>query len=356
MHKSRKIFNMDVTETMTVMDLKQIIGRRIGMPPEDQVLTLKGVFLEDAHPLGDYRIPKPDIVVPVELYLRANYKKPTSVRVSLSSENTIPLFIRLDAKVSELRSYVEEVLGISPEKASELRLIFDHWILEDNEVLERYGVKKNSCIVVARRLVNHRSSIDANKPENVSDQDSMPKVTLNIMINNGEVFTDSFEKKITLSEVKEKIAERIGFSVTLQSFSFREGLKNVTDLALSLEQLGLRNGDTMYLTDARSTGSEANGSAAEKASSDNMILHFKDAQNDYSIAMHREATVQDAMDALRKVINGNSGPLWLKNTVDGNFMQDSSLRLMDLGIKSDTIIEYVYLPAKTDWTSKQTNI
>lgn len=357
-HKSQKLFNINVTQKTTIADLKQAISRHIGLPPGDQVLTLRGIFLEDAHSLGDYRLPKPDVVVPIVLYLRASYKKPTSVRVSVSADKIIHLPICLDSKVSELRSAIEEKLNISTKESSEMRLIFDHWILEDSEVLEHYGIKKNSYIILARRLVNsHPQRGFLNNSEEPSEKLSrqsgvVPKIRLNIMTRNGEVFDFSFLKNMALREVTGEIERKTGIPATHQSFTLRADLPHVADLTKSLEQLGLNDGDTVYLVDARSTNSEVRDNVSQSPSSTTMVLHFRDAQNTFSIPMPYGATVQDAIDYLRREISGNPGPLWLKNTVDGNYMQDYGTRLSDLGLKDGMTVEYVYLPAKTEWASK----
>ncbi|VDK33460.1 unnamed protein product [Taenia asiatica] len=357
-HNSQKLFNINVTEKTTIADLKQAISRHIGSPPEDQVLTLRGTFLEDAHSLGDYRLSKPGVVVPIVLYLRASYRKPTPVRVSVSVDKTIHLSICLDSKVSELRSAIEEKLNISTKESSEMRLIFNHWILQDSEVLEHYGIKKNSCIILARRLVNSHPQdsffSNAEEPsEKLSRQSGVvPKIRLNVMTRNGEVFDFSFMKNMTLYEATGEIERKTGIPATHQSFNLREDLPHVADLTKSLEQLGLNDGDTVYLVDARSNNNEIRENVPQSPSSTTMMLHFKDAQNTFSILMPYEATVQDAIDSLRRAISGNPGPLWLKNTVDGNYMQDYGTRLSDLSLKDGMTIEYVYLPAKTEWASK----
>ncbi|KAH9287308.1 Polyubiquitin [Echinococcus granulosus] len=352
-HNSQKLFNINVTEKTTIKDLKQAISRNIGLPPEDQVLTVRGIFLEDEHSLGDYRLPKPDMVAPIVLYQRASYRKPTSIRVSVSADKTVYLSICLDSKVSELRSAIEEKLNISTNETSEMRLIFDHWILEDSEVLEHYGIKKNSCIVVARRFVGSPLNDAEEHSKKLSRQsDVVPKIRLNIMTRDGEVFDFSFVKKVTLCEVVGEIERKTGIPAAHQIFTLREDLPHVTDLTKSLEELGLNDGDTVYLADARSTNNEVKRNAPQSPSSTTMVLHFRDRQNAFSIPMSHEATVQDAMDSLRREISGNPGPLWLKNTVDGNYMQDYGTRLSDLGLKDGMTIEYVYLPAKTEWTSK----
>ncbi|VDM18358.1 unnamed protein product [Hydatigera taeniaeformis] len=352
-HNSQKLFNVNVTEATTIADLKQAISRHIGWSPEDQVLTFRGIFLEDAHPLGDYRLPKPDIVVPIVLYLRARYKKPASLRVSVSADKTIHLSICLDSKVSELRSAIEEKLNISAEESSKMRLIFDNWILNDSENLEHYGIKKNSCIIVARRLVNSPLNSTVESSEKLSMQNNVvPNIRLNVVTRDGKVFSFSFEKKITLREATEEIEKKTGIPATHQSFTLREDLPHVADLTRSLEQLGLSDGDTVYVADARSTDNEVDENGSQIPTSTTMVLHFRDAQNIFSIPMPYEATVQDAIDSLRKEISGNPGPLWLKNTVDGNYMQDYDTRLSDLGLKDGMTIEYVYLPAKTEWALK----
>ncbi|KAL5112597.1 Polyubiquitin [Taenia crassiceps] len=357
-HNSQKLFNISVTENTTIADLKQTISRHIGMPPEDQVLTNRGIFLEDAHSLGDYRLPKPDMVAPIFLYLRASYRKLTSVRVSVSADKNVHLPICLDSKVSELRSAIQEKLNISAKESSEMRLIFDHWILEDSEVLEHYGIKKNSCIILARRLLNsHPQGSFLGSTEEPSEQVSgqsgmVPKIRLNIMTRNGGVFDFSFAKNMTLCEATGEIEGKTGIPATHQSFTLREDLPHVADLTKSFEQLGLSDGDTVYLMDARSTNNGVRENVPQSPSSTTMVLHFRGAQNTFSIPMPCGATVQDAIDSLRREISGNPGPLWLKNTVDGNYMQDYGTQLSDLGIKDGMTVEYVYLPAKTEWTSK----
>ncbi|KAM7540529.1 hypothetical protein Aperf_G00000023509 [Anoplocephala perfoliata] len=387
-HKSKKLFNVHVDERTTIGELKRAIGQRMGIPSEDQVLTYQGVFLEDTHPLRDYQLPDPNIVAPIDLFLRANSKKQTPLRVSLPSGNTVNISIHLDAKVSELRTALEGKCDSRMTKSSGISFIFDHFILDDNKPLEDYGIKKNSCILAVKRLPDPNGTTTAatannttngrndSQPSNPSLPPSLPPpltppkngerstftkngvnatIKLTIIHPNGPGYVISFLRNSSLREVSEQIEQKTGIPATHQSFALKEGLPHVVDLSKTLEELGLNDGDTLYMVDARHpmNGNEKNlKGPLNSPPSNNMNLIFRDPQNEYTIPLPFDATVQDAINALRTTINGRPGPLWLKNTVDGNYMQDYGNRLTDLGLRDGMVIEYVFFPARTDWAMK----
>uniref|UniRef100_A0A158QGP0 Ubiquitin-like domain-containing protein n=1 Tax=Rodentolepis nana TaxID=102285 RepID=A0A158QGP0_RODNA len=379
---SQKLFNANVTGKTTIWDLKQAISRRIGMAPEDQVLTFKGIFMEDSHPLSDYRLPRPEIV-PIDLFLRSSYKNLTPIRVSLDSDNIVSIHIHLDARVSELRSAIEQKCGISAKRSAGIRLIFGHYILNDDEKLDRYGIKKNSCILVVKRLSspkensfnNGRDLAQSDETLNSPTLSTSPKVLgkppstedkieINVIIPNGSGYMLFFAKNITLREASEQIEQKTGIPAAGQSFSLSKDVPSIADMSKTLEELGLSDGNSLYMmnegpsvnqdhvgeNDSPVIMSPPPQSFIDK--SNTIVLIFRDPQHEFTIPLPFDATVQEAMNALRTEINGSRGPLWLRNAENGNYMQDYGSRLSELGLKDGGVIEYVYLPAKVEWTVK----
>ncbi|KAM3185805.1 hypothetical protein ACTXT7_005621 [Hymenolepis weldensis] len=382
-HNSQKLFNVNVTEKTTIGDLKQVISHRIGMAPKDQVLALKGIFMEDSRSLGDYQLPRPDVVVPIDLFLPANYKNLTPIRVSLDSDRIVSIAIRLDAKVSELRSAIEQKCDILMKRSAGTQLIFDQYILNDNETLDYYGIKRNSRILVVKRLPSAKDNIHNNGDDPAQSDDTLSSSTLSTSPKIGEKLPPtgdkikltamnpdssecaiSFDKDITLQEASERIEHKTGIPAADQRFKLKEDVSSIADMSKTLEQLGLSDGDNLYMVNGGSTVNRehggANGSAVIPSppprpfSSDNnkMVLIFRDAQHEFTIPLPFDATVMDAMDALRAAINGSPGPLWLRNADNGNYMNDYVSHLSELGVKDRTVIEYVYLPAKAEWAIK----
>uniref|UniRef100_A0A5K3EZR4 Ubiquitin-like domain-containing protein n=1 Tax=Mesocestoides corti TaxID=53468 RepID=A0A5K3EZR4_MESCO len=319
--------------------------------------SLRGIFLEDSHPLRDYQLPKLDVVVPLELYLRASYKKPTHVKISLSADRTLTMPIRLDAKVSELRSAIKSKFPESVNQLSEMVLLFDHWLLDDNESLEAYGIKRDSCIVVARRLPGSYPSITSYdyiediQPKLPSQDDEMSKLKVHISANNVDPLTLYLDRNSTLQEVSEEVERETGVPINHQQFSLKKDLPHVSDLSRSLEDLGLNDGDTLHLVDTRSTNTIAT-EEPKNSESATMLIQFKDPNNTFFIQLARDSTVLDAMNALKKEIGGTPGPLWLKNTADGNYLQDYGSLLSEVGVVDGATIEYLHLPVKSEWISK----
>lgn len=374
-HNTAKLFNVNVTENTSVFDLKQAISRRINVPLEDLVLTVRGTYLEEGNVLKRYRLPRPDFIVPIELHLSGavHQKPPITIRVSVSPRVQVMVPFRRHHTVGDLRAYLT-TQGNRPPLADDPNalLVFGHHLLQDDQPLISYGIKKNSLITVAKHLPSISSTTSAVndvKPYNYMDEfdknfldqeddivDTQIKVRFVLTGSSGpsaDSLTLSLHPDATLYEVSKHVEWKAGIPAENQSFSLKEELTHQAeslDLRKSLADLGVRDGARIYLTDTRrgAGGRSFVGPSASPAAAGAMLIHFKDAVFTHSVNLAADATVEEAMAALKARIGGSRGPLWIKSSVDGNFMQHHSAKLVDLGIKPGDTLEYVHVPVRSE--------
>uniref|UniRef100_UPI0039E1FEA1 ubiquitin variant R10 n=1 Tax=synthetic construct TaxID=32630 RepID=UPI0039E1FEA1 len=66
------VIELEVEPSDTILEVKEKIYEKTGIPPEDQILIYKGKVLEDSKTLADYNIQENDV-----LYLVRRLKSPS---------------------------------------------------------------------------------------------------------------------------------------------------------------------------------------------------------------------------------------------------------------------------------------
>ena len=131
----------------SIQDVKEKIKEEVGIPGDQQRLTLHGSILEDDHSLGDYNIMK-DTVLHLVLLDHGNGMQ---IQVNLPSEKMITLDVVLEDTIENVKKKIVEEKGIPVECQC---LLYADNELKDYQTLKDYNIQGGSALFLTPKLLD----------------------------------------------------------------------------------------------------------------------------------------------------------------------------------------------------------
>ncbi|VDD77401.1 unnamed protein product [Mesocestoides corti] len=382
-HKGSDLLTVNVDAETTVSQVKEAITQAIKVRPKDQILTSKGIFLEDTHTLGKYGVYDWGSL---ELHLRLNSQKIIPVRVALSPTEVVTIPIRSDATVDELRLEISKRTTREHFKVSSAILVYSHWVLENGHRLEEYGVNENDCITVAEALARGTPpAVDSNEsydycegfqgmriegdartqpapppppPQQLPPQAVRRKsyqtveptcLQVHFLSNDGDPLTLPIPRTQTLKSVCSYVQKATGIPVENQEFIISG---EAVDPELTLLQLGIQNDDSIFLNDSRlriptldqkkhATSTSLRAPAVKQKSFKDLEVNFDLGDGYITLVLPTNSTVDQAIRELRKALKPTNCRFELRFE---NRHLEPSRSLCEYGIHSGSVVNVVAVP------------
>ncbi|EUB56304.1 hypothetical protein EGR_08849 [Echinococcus granulosus] len=102
-YRGSELLTLSAEVGTSVLQVKAAIAKALRVPPKDQILTFKGVYLEDSRRPREFAIVDSGSL---ELCLPPNHQNIISVRVVISAEEVYTIPIGCSATVAELRAEI----------------------------------------------------------------------------------------------------------------------------------------------------------------------------------------------------------------------------------------------------------
>ncbi len=340
-HAGSDLLTTNVENDTTVNRVKEVIAQNIKVQPRDQVLTFKGLYLEDTNRLGDYGVQE---YGSLELHLRLNSRKVIPVRVAFSPTAVVSIPVRQDATVGQLR---QEAIKRAEEgdhaiDAATASLIYSHYVMEDRRRLEEYGIGANACITVACVLEREATSpVDTAEPYDYCDDFqrvsldggggsggggrpgspdppelppretyqaiSHPKIKVHFLADDSNPFTLSIPLNAPLKTVCNEVLSMTGIPIESQEYVISG---QSVDAEQMIQDLGIAEGDSVFLKDSRvlypSRGADRNlpstsySTVPQSRKSHEIKVNFDTGRYRIPMNLSRRCTIQQALQALQK--------------------------------------------------------
>ena len=200
----------------SIQDVKKKIMDEVGIPGNQQRLTLHGSILEDDHSLGDYNIMKDTVLHLVPLQCGSGMP----IYVKTRSGKVITLEVMLEDTIQNVKKKILEKEGIPVE----CQCLFYKDELKDYQTLKDYNLQGGSTLFL-----------------NPKPLDVMP---IFVKMLTGETITLNVKPETFIKSVKVEIQRRRGIPPGKQSLDF--GVHELKE-GQTLREYGIQKESTLYL-------------------------------------------------------------------------------------------------------------
>ena len=171
----------------SIQDVKKKIMDEVGIPGNQQRLTLDGSTLEDDHSLGDYNIMKDTVLHLVQLKCGSGMR----IHVNTRSGRMITLDVVPENTIENVKKGILEKEGI-PVECQCLFYAAEPEELKDYRTLKDYNIQRGSTLFLTPELLD----------------DTMMPIFVKMMT--GKTITLNFKPETAIKNVKVQIQRRIG--------------------------------------------------------------------------------------------------------------------------------------------------
>ena len=203
----------------SIQDVKQKIMDEVGVPGNQQRLTLVGSILEDEHILGDYNIMKDTVLHLVPLQCGSEMR----IKVNVGSGRMITLHVVLEDTIENVKKKILEKEGI-PVQCQCLFYATEPEELKDYRTLKDYNIQRGSTLVLTQERLN-----------------DMPVF---IKMLTGKTITLNVKPETSIKSVKVETQRRIGVPLGKQGLSF--GVHELKEDRM-LWEYNIQKESTLYL-------------------------------------------------------------------------------------------------------------
>ncbi|VDM16069.1 unnamed protein product [Hydatigera taeniaeformis] len=330
-HRGSEILTLPTNANTPVLQVKTAIARLLGVPPNDQILTSRGVYLEDSRSLHDYEIAESGAL---ELNLPLRYQKIISVRVVISPEEVYSIPTRSNATVAELRAEIAKRARNQNCDISNAFLVCSHWVLNDSRRLDEYEIADNACITIARALEPEKQpSIEPyDYCDDFAEEDSPSRmINVHLLRTDANPFTLRLDPSKPLKSIAKSVETKTGIPEEHQNFIL-SGRR--VDSEKTPDDLLITEGESLYLSDGRIR--EVYPIFKGRNTNQNDILvHFEVGRDRISMNIPRDWTVKQVQQTLRykSMMCGGKIDLYFNDV-----RLESRRTLADYGVSNGSVI------------------
>ena len=202
----------------SIQDVKEKIMDEVGIPGNQQQLTLLGSILKDDHSLGDYNIMKDTVLHLVPLQCGNDMPR---IHVNTRSGSMITLEVMLEDTIETVKKKILEEEGIPVQYQC---LYYADKELRDYRTLNDYNIQRESTLVLTRELL-----------------DAMP---IFVKMLTGKTITLNVTPETSVDTVKVEIHRRRGVPPGKQRLDF--GVHELRG-ELMLTEYNIQKESTLYL-------------------------------------------------------------------------------------------------------------
>lgn len=231
-HNGRILNVMCIGDTACIRDLKNAFCQRQNIPKDAQIMSYQGIILEDPRALCEYGITENSVI---SLVLPMGCAPQVDVNLKFACGMCITLTVGVSASVCEVKELLAQS---SPRSLCMPELVFEHWLMWDNEPISRYGVDACSTITVVERM----------KPCCPTAPVAVPcctSVTIHVSVpgDSSQSFSVEISPESTVRCLKETISTKLCLFVSDFHLMFQAAI--LEDLDCCLASVGLGCGSTV---------------------------------------------------------------------------------------------------------------
>ena len=143
---SKETFALEVKPSDTVMNVKGRIEEIKGIPPDQQILSFKGLQLEDKWTINVSNVHDEDSL---NLCRVVRQRGNMNIFVRTQTDGTFPLMVERSYTIKAVKSIIQHKEGIPPDQQ---RLIYAGKELEEEKTLGDYGVRERATLHLVLKL------------------------------------------------------------------------------------------------------------------------------------------------------------------------------------------------------------
>ncbi|KAL5962953.1 Polyubiquitin-B [Taenia solium] len=331
-HRGSELLSLPVDGGTSVLQVKAAIARALGVSPEDQMLTSRGVYLEDLRSLDDYEIVESGAL---ELHLPLKHRKFISIRVVISPEEVYSIPIRSNATVAELRAEIANRIGHQNCDVSNAFLVYSHWVLDDLRRLDDYEIVDNACVTVARTLEPEKqtSAEPYDYCEDFLEEARPPRlINVHFLREDGDPFTLTLDPSKPLKSIAKGVEEKTYIPGEHQTF-IMAGRK--VDVEQTPDVLNISEGESLYLSDSRVRAITPT-KKRRPVNRNEMVVHFDVNKTLIPMRIPGNWTVKEVQQELQHhpMVCGRKIDLYHKNN-----RLESRRFLTEYGISDESVVQ-----------------